>query len=321
MSQHPETDDLLQYLLTPADAEGLAIAEHLTHCSECRLRAVKLSGLSQQLRHRATFSVVSPTSSNVTEYEDFEQIAHYLEGRLDDAQEQQVRQQLDTSPTALKAALHYATHSSAMRRNAPDFSPALSPAVENENVASADMKANKKPPAPNKNILDTLAHALGQWLDWKMPVWISAGATALVVFTLSMLILPSNDMQDTSLHLAQYQDEALITFTPETAQRPGMGFFNTAPVHQESFGSVKISLDKDTLQMQWPAVKQARSYQVTLSVYRAAEPQVLFSKTVATPDLRLTHFTPETGHRYEWEISGTRTDNTAFKTRGGFVIK
>jgi hypothetical protein len=153
--------------------------------------------------------------------------------------------------------------------------------------------------------------------------------TAVIVFTVTLLWLPQHDNQISGLQtaatsakvIASYQDDPVIIISAAGTKRPGIGFFNTAPTIRKPFSPVTIVFNQDTLDIQWPDVQQATQYQVQISVYRGADAEPILNQTTATSIAHFDHFNPESGHRYEWTISGVTLNNATFKANGGFVIQ
>ena len=335
MKQHPDTEQLLDYCLAPTDAHFSELATHLASCAECRNRAAQLSALPQQIKRQASLAI---TSTHIADDSSSEALAAYLDGRLDSASAQRVKQQIHGQADALKAALHYATHSAAMRRELADTAPVTSTQSTASTQTTIDVTAvspdAKIPHAQTPGLGQMIKATLSRWLDWSPHAWISVPVTAVAVFSVTLLLLPQLNMQHKSSTsplpisanvIAVYQDDPFISFHAANAQRPGIGFFNTTPAQRESFKPVTLSINNSGLDMRWPRVKNAQDYQIQLAVYHgtvnhSSEAETLFSQNTSQAAIHFDNFTPEPGRRYEWTISGHTTDNQTFKASGGFVL-
>ena len=237
-------------------------------------------------------------------------IERYVDGELQDQHAAQIKTLLESDAIALKAALHYASHShhSAKLR---------------QQAAATSTTSHSVSPQLDKT--HTLLNYLKNFFDFRPPLWISAPATAAIVLIMASAIMPSwLSEQSPDIAIATYQDKAVIHFQG-AGQLPGIGFFSKAHSSTQAYGPMKINYsynhnDTQNLSLQWPQVANAKSYHLTL--YLIAEGQKI---TVKELDLTTSHalikdFKPTAGKRYEWALNGETNDAKSFYTSGGFVI-
>lgn len=308
MKQHPTMDTLLEYLEQPEARDFADLRLHIATCGQCRGNIQRLTELKHHIHTYGPMATVNaPTENNLAAQE----IEQYVDGQLPDEHAAQIKAQLQSDPGALKAALHYASHSVAMEKTV------LNPPAIKETAEQASRPSFFAPGVFKKGFLKQLAGLF----DLRPPVWISVPATAAIVFALSIVTVP-NWMASSShdINIAAYQDKAVIHFQ-ETKQLPGIGFFNKAHRSSKSFDAMKVRLSKNSvLEMRWTPVENAKSYQLALHVVN--EGQKISVKELSLSDNRatITDFIPKYGKRYEWTLNGETTDAKSFYTTGGFVI-
>ena len=110
VSEHPELEQLKNYLNNSASAEFSGLRLHLAQCSQCRALIDGLTGLEQVSQQVLSMQTERDTLSE----QQHQKIADYIDGRLSGDEHLQIKEFLQLNPLAMKAALHYASHSSAM---------------------------------------------------------------------------------------------------------------------------------------------------------------------------------------------------------------
>lgn len=312
MSEHPDIDKLTEYLLEPDNAGDKPLRQHLASCQACRTTVERLAGMHQSLQ-RQPFSSLAD-SSPLTETDDM-QIAAMLDGALTSAQEKELRLKIDKSPAMLKSALHYASHSAAMQRD-NIVAESLTETFVKTMDATRTKAIHERNPAPG--LFSRFMH----WLDQQTAALISVPVTAAIVFALAITFLPDAQNTPSPFTIAAYQDDPVITFKPDSAARPGIGFFNTFGSSDiRPFVSMQISLsDSDILNMSWPKIATALEYNINISSVNNEGTTVLYSASTKQPGARFEGFRAQPGKRYEWVISGHTSEHSTFKTSGGFVI-
>jgi anti-sigma factor RsiW len=327
--KHPTIDSLSAYVLEPGYAEHQPIRQHLFTCQRCRRQADRLT----QLIRTAAFAynqTTGPISSsqasdamiNNNVIEDLDtnmtsRISDFVEGNLTETETLELNTHFSQSKHDLKAALHYAAHSASMRESVPDT-------VENENVATTPVtdKSISESSSISHRLTVKLNNTVKQLLDWKSPTWISVPLTAVLVLSVAIGLLPyGKNTNSTSVQIAQYQDNPVVSFKKNNHQRPGIGFFATTPTSTEAFALNSLSLNADnTLTLAWPTITGAQQYTVTISTFTNQGLQPLLTETVSEEMVSFKDFKISTGRRYQWKISGTTNDQQSFSTDGGFVL-
>lgn len=309
MKQHPTMDTLLDYL---EDAENVKFTDmrlHIATCVVCRNQLQRLSSLQQSIKHSGPLqNRLAETSSQLTSALDQHSIERYIDGELDDAQSASIQQLLDSDPGALKAALHYASHSAAsdhLRKGTE--SPA--------NMAGSD--AQIKIDSPSNGFIEQLK----KFFDFRPPVWISVPATAAVVLVMMLAIMPDwKSSPSQGFTVAAYQDKAVIHYQGDN-QLPGIGFFNKAHRSTEAFGPMIIRYtDHQDLLLRWPQVPNAQQYHLALYLISEGQKITVHEMDLKANQTTIADFKADAGKRYEWTLNGKTSDAKSFYATGGFVI-
>lgn len=283
-SQHPEDSTIQDYLKTPEAAAFDGLRVHLASCGYCRRRA-ELTALLQ-------------TRGEWLENERCEadpRLADLLAGRLDRAQAQQLRAQLQQDPVRLRAALHYLSHAQAMSEIDP--------------AAGAPQTRRSGPLATIRN-----------WLSFEAPLWQTVPVMALVMGLALLLLQQAPLRPDADARIVAFDDTPRLQFVSQQSQ-PGIGFFSQPDSAAESFDGMRIELlDERRLRMSWPAIEAANGYNLKLQVFRDGETRVLARQKLQANSTELQLDEALTQHRYEWLLSGDTRDQRSFRARGGFVV-
>jgi hypothetical protein len=291
VSKHPQLDILKNYLNNTAADEFSDLRLHLAQCADCRNLVDSLSSLK---------SFTAQQSADELSELQHQQIIDYVDGNLHGAQADILKSLLNSDPAAMKAALHYASHKSAMQRSI-------------ETAESGSIIHRDKSIAFIYNKLKSL-------LAFQAPVWVSVPATAAVVALLSVNLFNAAQYDKTDYNLVSYQDNPVILFRTKKSL-PGIGFFNQSGSSSSHYNGLQVSVsDSNHFTFRWPAIEEAAIYKLRLQMYEHGNKVVIANittdKTFATisPDLA------SINHRYEWVLSGETTDSRTFMAKGGFVI-
>ncbi len=290
-SQHPDQTALNSYALRPEAEEFIPLSLHLAQCRQCRDEF----DMSQRIR---TEFVALPREKIS---EDQQQIVNeFLYAGTDSARKAKLRQQIRQQPEMMKSALY------SLAQQIPD------------KVAAKETGAASVSPSRRSwfNLFLT-------WLQWRSPVWVTAGVTAVLVVSLSLLLfnLPGDDgIGASEIGVASYRDDASIRFFPRN-HPPGIGFFSGAMQSTQPFPGVRVALRGERqLVVNWPAVPQASGYR--LELYRHAEggKTLVSSSESTTPGAIIDIRSEDYDHRLEWILSGDTRDDRSFVSAGGFIV-
>gem|GEM_PF-1716669 len=306
MKAHPTMDTLLAYLENAEHEDFTDVRLHIATCGDCRAKLQRLTNLQDAIRNSGPEQHrLASASATLTNALDQQLIEQYVDGELEASQRASVKQMLDAEPSALKAALHYASHSAASAHLHTTTEHSVAP----PSVAPAKLRGNG------------LREFLKNALDFSPPVWISVPATAVVVLILTLSVMPDwRDSSSSGYTVAAYQDKPVIHYQGSN-QLPGIGFFNKAHRSTEAFGAMQIRYEKNRdLSLHWPQVPNAASYHLTLYLISEGQKITVQEQDVTVNQLIIEDFKAETGKRYEWTLNGETTDTRSFYTTGGFVI-
>ena len=303
-THHPEKDTLLAYLEAAENPEFAAVRLHIASCGDCRAMLQRLNNLQNTLQTTGLqLNRFEPASDQLISALEQQSIERYIDGDLPEAESDSIKKMLASEPSALKAALHYASHSAG-----------------NSHLTAAKTDVPAGSAAPLDHGVSFLAQ-LKKLLDFRPPVWISVPATAAVVFMMTLAVIP--DGLHSSTHdftVAGYQDKPVIHFQ-SADQLPGIGFFNKARRSTESFGPVDIQYNaQQTLALNWPAVPNATGYHLAVYLIGEGGKITVQEMDLASNQATIVDFNAQSGKRYEWTLNGETRDARSFYTSGGFVI-
>ena len=293
MSDHPEIELLKNYLNNSAATEFSEVRLHIAQCSQCRTQVEGLMGLQQ---------VSEQSGDDALSDQQHQQIADYIDGRLSETEYQQQKEFLHSNPAAMKAALHYASHKSAMDKSISD--PA---SVSSSNSVSGGLWAS----------MLTKFKAL---LSLQTSVWLTVPATAALVAILSISLFNQPVSKQSMYSVASYQDNAVIQFSPKN-NLPGIGFFVKSNKLSKPYEGLKVSVsDGRRFTIQWPQVPGAIKYSLRLQMFDQGNKIVIGEVTTEKNSAVFSVEPDNIYHRYEWVLSGETQDDRVFFTNGGFVI-
>ena len=311
VQQHIDDDTLATFVKTATAAsadtgniDGVfhdEILDHLASCEECRAQAAIISTLQndwQQLHHR----------SSLTEQQ-HQMICDYIDGQLSSEQAEKVKILIDEQPDAMKAALHYQSHITAMEAE-------LSRKEKTEQVKHSTQQSQS-------TFVDGLLLYVSQFFSMRSPMVYTMAVTAALFMTVFILIQsPETGLKQTMI--ASYQDNSAIQFTAKN-KLPGVGFFAQSGNTSKPFADILIELvSENTIKISWPEVDGAELYKMRIQVFNQGKKTVLkenATKTNHTTFLLETELqAPNVNKRYEWVLYGNTTDDRMFYASGGFVI-
>jgi hypothetical protein len=308
-TMHPTRDILLAYLEDAEQAQFADVRLHIATCSDCRGTLQQLNNLQHTLKttgpYQNRLETISPQLASALQRQTIER---YVDGDLSPPENAAAKQLLQDEPAALKAALHYASHSAA-----------------NSHLSTAHLTNTNstvtEPATTRTRSGISLLEQLKKLLEFKPPVWISVPATAAAVFAITLAVMPQwTDSTSAQFTVAAYQDKPVIHFQAAD-QLPGIGFFNKARRSTENFGPMEIQYnDHQELALHWPAVPNATSYHLALYLIGEGQKITVQEMDITTNQATITAFKAQSGKRYEWTLNGETGDARSFYTSGGFVI-
>jgi hypothetical protein len=314
MKQHPTMDTLLAYLDDAENSDFAEVRLHIATCRDCRASIDNLTRLQQSVRDSGPFQHrLAEVSAQLASALDQQAIERYVDGELDATQRESIAQLLNSEPNALKAALHYASHSTASYHLREETQhPAAATSVASPQTTTAKRTAT--------SASNGLIEQLKKFMDFRPPVWISVPATAAVVFIMTIAVLPDWSASTPHFTVAAYQDKPVIHYQGED-QLPGIGFFNKAHRSTVAFGPMEIRYnDNLDLSLHWPQVPKAAHYHLALYLISEGQKITVQEKDLTENQTTLVDFKAEAGKRYEWTLNGKTSDAQSFYATGGFVI-
>jgi len=296
VSQHPELDEIKNYLNNTAAVEFSGLRLHLAQCAECR----NLADSVQSLQSISQLQI----NDSLSEHQ-HQQITDYVDGALDESAAQKIKTLLEQSPAAMKAALHYASHKSASQK------------VLIEPTDAAEGKS------ANLNKFKYAANVFNQiktLLSFQTPVWLSVPVAAALLAVLSVNLYNDTDAEKINFTLASYQDNPVIQFSSKDAI-PGIGFFSRTDQLTKTYDGLQVSVSDDgRFTLRWPPVADAATYTLRLEMFENGNKVELANITTQETFAVITLELASIFHRYEWKLSGETNDQRDFIAKGGFVI-
>jgi len=283
---HPPLERLTAYLEHPQAAEHAELRRHLAGCAHCRRQVSELSRITGSLEQ------LLPTTRDNRHDIPEAAIAELVERGID------ARERLQEDPRALKAALHYATHSAAMRAHL-------------EREAGPATGTGISPPAQSS--------PWRRLLDWRPPALLTVPLAAAAALAVAVNLLPLlGHTPAGGQFVASFQDRAVLQM--QAPEMPGMGFFHDAGTREIPFDGLRMQYrDGAGLRADWQAVDAAKSY--TLRLLQVAGPDRPLAETRG-PDTHAEFpgLVLEAGRRYRWTLSGETADGQSFRAEGGFAL-
>ena len=293
---HPDTDNLRAYLAN-IDAPGFSdVRLHLAQCQACRDEVAALTAVDRfypELEH-ATNDAVQQL------------ICDFVDDKLAPQARAEAEAQIHNDDSALKAALHYASHAAAMS------------AVLGER--DAELAQQNNPASEQTTGASGVINTLGRWLDLRAPLWAVVPATAFAVAMLAVSLQTFISGNHSSYQVASYQDNPVMQFR-KNEDLPGIGFFSKADRSTTAYNNVQVSvLDATRIRIDWPQVANALQYTMRLQMFNQNQKLPLGEISTKLPTATFTTAELNSGRRYEWILSGKTQDDKTFYASGGFVI-
>jgi len=314
---HPTTDLLTDYIESPTASEFSDVRTHLINCKECRFEANRLvqfkASLIKEIPHfRNNQYDMDPGLQQI--YQDAD-IEAYVDGALTGADEQKISTLLQNDKSALKSALHYATHEAAM---APTL---IAQSAENHNTLQAQRIENNSDDASEVSRRSGFRDTLNQLFDWRPSGWLSIPLTAVAVFALSVILVPQLQLSSNqNWNMATYQDKQLLRYKQAATPSPGIGFFSNAAVTHKPFDNIDINYKQNRLHLNWQAVQDAQQYTFSLYTGKNKKKSLITMTTTKTNSAVIDKLDLQLAQHYSWELNGQTIDQSIFSVSGGFVI-
>lgn len=293
---HPQLEQLVDYLENPNAIEYAELRRHIAGCFQCRKQIDGLSTLSQTLSQAVCREKIAELPDN--------QIEDYIDGRLTNIQHQKTQTLLNENKDALKAALHYAMHSTAMRE------------------AKAETAQSIPKPASLKTQHKTQQNLLQRLLAWRPPALTTVPLAAAAAFALAITVVPLLDEQhNEKLVVAAFQDHAVLELQPAAADMPGMGFFHSSQGREIPFSGLRMQHENNTgLFVNWAAVESAQNYHLRLSMVTDEGTQIIAETDSRLPEAHFKNLKLHAGRHYQWALSGNTKSGLHFRSNGGFAV-
>ena len=313
-NQHPSAEQLCSYMESPESREHGDIRRHLMGCDQCRLQIDNLSQLELDIKHFLPRFAVHHKITDDNE----QRIERFVEHQFDEKPKQPMETEVRSDPDALKSALHYAVHSTAMSRNL-------------ETMGKPDIAAAETSNTSTQGGFHQLLSRVKQSLQWPMPAWTLAPTSFAVAAVISFILVSNTTNQQQSVQIATYQDDATITFERAGMPSGSIGFFHDAQSSSKPFAGIKIAVNSEgepgtagnngtkQLLFQWPAVEKAVNYEVSVYYYQNNEKQLLAQQTSKETQLSFANLKLTNGQHYAWQLSGDTENGLKFTTSGDFV--
>ncbi len=304
---HPNSEDIAAFLEEPDSLEYNELELHLASCSGCRSQLNRLSQLQKDIQssnfiqQQLMQGLTAKKSSDLESALSDEKIENYVDQNLAENEYQHIDNLIKNDPQALKAALHYASHQSAMQRE----------------LVEPISKITK-----HTNYFD-LVSLFKKYFTMQFPAWLMVPVTGIasvvLVLALNTQMTPQLANQDPTTKIATYQDNAVIQYSGKNSL-PGIGFFSNAFTKVKPFTNVKIEMvDKSTLKFDWPKIENAVSYSMTLQKIDKGQNVIVAELTGTNNTVKFNNFKLEKHLRYQWVLTGKTTTNETFYSSGGFV--
>ncbi|MGB5396794.1 MAG: hypothetical protein WBN96_06560, partial [Gammaproteobacteria bacterium] len=269
---------------------------HLAQCQACRDEVAALTAVDR----------FYPELEHATDDAAQQLICDYVDDRLAPQARAEAVALIHNDDSALKAALHYASHAASM-------SAALG-------ERDTEQGQQHTPAAAKTTGTTGVFSMLGRWLDLRAPLWAVVPATAFAVALLAVSLQTYMSGSHGSYQVASYQDNPVIQFR-KNEDLPGIGFFSKADRSTTAYNNVQVEvLDANRIRIDWPQVANALQYSLRLQMFNQNQKLPLGEISTRLPTATFTTAELSSGRRYEWILSGKTTDDKTFYASGGFVI-
>jgi len=297
--EHPSMETLVNYTESPNDPQHLEIALHIAKCQKCR-NSVSIMRLA--LDNIALLANSSNDDLNEPSISD-EQIVHLIEGKLDATTDQHIRKLMEDDAYLTKRVLHYATNVS----------------KNSDTNKNQDTDSHSPPPdltTMQQNNVGSITEQLKHWFEHSISAKVT---TPIVAAAAAALVTISIFTNSTDLQIVAYQDDPTISIF-ESPPTPGMGFFKQTEIKKKPFaGLIVQAIGDNQVSVQWPAIKDAISYELTLNHFSQGKITQVLSQTTTDTLIKISQPLISSS-RYEWVLKGKTQQGGEFKTHGGFVV-
>lgn len=280
------------------------VIEHLAYCEECRNQVSTISMLDEKWCDIHQQSQLSDDQHRL--------ICDYLDGSLSVSEAGDVKALIESHPDAMKAALHYQSHSALMH----------------EALASTDAvsKPGESTTLGRGSLVSSFTLAVRQFFNIRSPMIYTMTATT-ALFIVVLLLTQTPEMQQEQVMVAAYQDNPSIQFT-DANKLPGVGFFTQSGSTSKPYEDVTVELvAEDTIKITWPVIQGAELYKMRIQVFNQGKKTVLKEKSSQTnhttfqlQPVNLEDTDKSHNKRYEWVLYGNTSDDRMFYATGGFVV-
>lgn len=307
---HPDSEQLNAYVQDPGADQYRQLRLHLLGCASCRAEVGLLAELKADLpeieaqQYRQMLSRDEALNSLLHT----QLIEEYVDGRLADEEQQRIAGMLQDNGQAMKAALHYASHSAGMQREWGDATGRLQ-------QPQTELQTGRGQVAS-----PGLLGLLRQWLTIRTPAWLAVPVSAAAAAALTVTLLPRMGSLAKIDTVVAYQDNPVIQFK-QAHDLPGIGFFSNANKTAKPYARIHATLpDAQTIRLAWPEVKDAVSYTIHLKIFDKGRQVSVGQVTTTSSQASFRRAPQDIGHRYVWSLNGKTRSGQLFATKGGFVI-
>jgi anti-sigma factor RsiW len=302
---HPETETLTAYLRNIDAPEFDAVRLHLAGCAHCRHEVDALSALD---------GFIPQADTDSCSEQQHELIRDFIDGRLQGDTRTEVEALIHANPAAMKAALHYTSHSIAMTS-----AIAATTAEETSSAGTHDNSVRETTAQP-ASLMSNLYHGVSRWLAMRPPLWAVVPATVLAAAVLAVSMQTFFSRPGDDVTVAGYQDNPVMQFT-KSQDLPGIGFFSKVIQQTRTYTDVRVSIiDTRHIKIDWPGVDNASLYTMRLQLFDQGQKISLGEISTETPGAVFETAALNVGHRFVWQLSGKTRDDMTFFASGGFVI-
>ena len=324
---HPDIDDL-SLLLNGETTFGKDSGEnnaslklHVAECLQCQKLLAVLSSL-KQLHHTIENKAVSEAQQML--------VVDYANRGFSISRKKRLRQKIQDEPSSLKAALHYASHSEAMRLSIEeDIRAQKSNHTDNAKIEKAKKRSS---------IFSMISRLLKKFkppfncsLSFNLSTIYSILISVISVCLLFILLSDKFKADDNNVikqsEILENNSGVKLEFISNKLNNSGFIYalgHNQSELDKEKDNKGKVSIHlkgKESLHIAWPTPGKMNRY--TLDFYGALNREKIPDLSVATTrgfvDLDVQNFAA--GEAYRWIFSYQTPDKKMFRAKGGFVIK
>lgn len=295
VNDHPELEDLNNYLSNSSSAEFGSLRLHLAQCSQCRTLVDGLMGLKNISQQQ--------TLDTLTE-DQHQSINDYINGRLSNSEHNEINKFIYANPSAMKAALHLASQKSLLDRS-------YTSDTSTESLSNSTQSVS--------HYYSGIFSKLKSLITYQAPIWISVPAAAAFIALLSVNLFEQDTTQKL-YNIASYQDNAVMQFRSKD-NLPGIGFFAKEEHTSVNYEGLQVAVTDDKhFSLRWPAIANAVKYNLKLQVFNNGNKTLVGDITTDDTSAVISTELENIYHRYEWVLTGETSDNRVFMANGGFVI-